>query len=42
MQNECICCSEREIVNVPIDTVARLAHALKLDPAQLLIKSQEG
>ena len=27
---------EREIVNVPRDTVARLAHALQVDPARLL------
>jgi len=29
---------EREMVNVPLDTVARLAHALQVDPAQLIRK----
>lgn len=27
---------EREMVNVPLDTIARLAHALQIDPAQLV------
>lgn len=31
---------EREIVNVPLDTVARLARALQVDPGRLLVKPQ--
>ena len=31
---------EREIVNVPLDTVARFAHALKIDPARLVAGSE--
>lgn len=27
---------EREIVNTPLDTLSRLAHALRITPAQLL------
>ncbi len=33
---------ERELVNVPLDTVARLAQAFQVDPARLLIKPQES
>jgi len=32
---------EREIVNVPLDTVARLAQALQVDPGRLLVKPEE-
>ena len=31
---------ECELVNVPLDTVARLAHALQLDPERLLHRAE--